>query len=72
MLSKLDAITFKGGGVCVFRVDHFFYAVQVARPGIRHVNFSAGDITMLQHDLRLMERHCTAKFFVGLCYIVLT
>ena len=44
MLSKLDVITFKGGRGGVFRVDHFFYAVQVARPGIRHVNFSAGDM----------------------------
>ena len=44
MLSKLDAITFKGGRVRVSRVDHFFYALQVASPGIRHVNFFAGDM----------------------------
>ena len=46
MLSKLDVITFKGGGGGCFSRRPFFYAVQVARPGIRHVNFSAGDIQL--------------------------
>ena len=44
MLSKLNVTTFKGSGGCVFRVDDFFYAVQVSRPGVRDVNVSAGDI----------------------------
>ena len=45
-----------GGGV--FRVDHFFYAVQVARPGIRHVNFSAG---CLHGEWQQFLLHLTVK-----------
>jgi len=49
MLSKLDVITFKGDGVSVFRVDLLFYALQVACPEIREVNFPAGMGISLVH-----------------------
>jgi len=44
MLSKLDVITFKGSGGCVFTVDNFFFAVQVCSPVYRHYKVPAGDI----------------------------
>ena len=44
MLSKLNVTAFKGSGGSVFRVDDFFYAVQVSHTGIRDVNVPAGDI----------------------------
>ena len=51
MLSKLNVTAFKGSGGSVFRVDDFFYAVQVSHTGIRDVNVPAGDICM--HHLKL-------------------
>ena len=44
MLSKLNVTAFKGSGGSVFRVDDFFYAVQVSHTGIRDVNVPAGDM----------------------------
>ena len=47
MLSKLNVTAFKGSGGSVFRVDDFFYAVQVSHTGIRDVNVPAGDIASI-------------------------
>ena len=44
MLSNLNVTAFKGSGGSIFRVDDFFMAVQVSRPGVRDVNVPAGDI----------------------------
>ena len=48
MLSKLNVTAFKGSGGSVFRVDNFFYAVQVSHTGIRDVNVPAGDICVYE------------------------
>ena len=47
MLSKLDVITFRGSGGCVFTVDNFFFAVQVCSPVYRHYKVPAGGVSIL-------------------------
>ena len=51
MLSKLDVITFRGSGGCVFSVDNFFFAVQVCSPVYRHYKVPAGDMTDVKCSL---------------------
>ena len=53
MLSKLNVTAFKGSGGSVFRVDDFFYAVQVSHTGIRDVNIPAGDMHIAHFQMSL-------------------